>query len=72
MSVLKLTVGVNCGDDDPPSDVKIEDLRRAIMAERETLEAIYCLLRKEDPKKPVSRALTRKIRELCPTLRWKR
>jgi len=72
MSVLKLTVGVNCGDDDPPSGVTIQDLRRAIMAERETLEAIYCLLRNEDPKKRVSGALTRKIRELCPTLRWKR
>jgi hypothetical protein len=72
MAVLKLTVGIHCGDDDPPPGVTIEELRRAIMQERETLEAIYCLLRNEDPKKVVSRALTSKIRALCPTLRWKR
>jgi hypothetical protein len=72
MQVLTLVVGVRCGDDHPPSGVTVEELKKAITQERRALDAVFRVLRDEEPQKRVSKTLVGKIRELYPTLRWQR
>lgn len=69
---LSLIIGHACEGNQPPGRVTVDELRMAITKERTALDAVIGVLRDEDPQKIVSEALVGRIRELYPTLRWKR